>query len=165
VRFLLPILALTVCSVPLRADLFNITLSGITPSGTGTFSTNGTCTTCMLGSGLLSFTINIGPDTGAKAFDSTDDGALSGEYDRATNLFFFQAIDSETGDGIQTTSSTTYALNTGTSGSTVFSGTVTVTPAAPAVPEPSSVVLLIVGLLSLSLMHRRSRNIRTLWRM
>jgi hypothetical protein len=70
-RLLLPLVALcALSSVPLRADMFDITLSGTTLSGSGTFTTDGTCSLCKFpGFGLLSLTINIGPDSGADAFD------------------------------------------------------------------------------------------------
>jgi hypothetical protein len=73
-RFLRSLVALcALSSVPLRADMFNITLSG-SLSGSGTFTTDGTCVICMpSGLGLLSLTINIGPDSGTDAFDIRDD--------------------------------------------------------------------------------------------
>jgi hypothetical protein len=68
-RFLLPLAALcALSSAPLRAsDIFNITLTGElgSPSGSGTFTTDGIRVLCRpsgLGGGLLSLTINIGPD-------------------------------------------------------------------------------------------------------
>ena len=48
-RLLLPLVALcALASAPLRADMFHITLTGNpgSPSGSGTFSTDGTCTLC-----------------------------------------------------------------------------------------------------------------------
>jgi len=58
-RLLLLLVALcALASAPLRADIFDITLTGNpgSPSGSGTFSTDGTCTLCTPASGLLSLT-------------------------------------------------------------------------------------------------------------
>ena len=63
-RLLLPLVALcTLSSVPLTADMFHITLSGTTLSGTGTFTTDGKCQMCLPGAGFLSLTIKIGSDS------------------------------------------------------------------------------------------------------
>ena len=76
-RFVLPLVALCAfSSAPLRADMFNITLipiPGSVLSGSGTFSTDGICSLCSPGSGLLSLTIDIGPDTGTDAFEISDE--------------------------------------------------------------------------------------------
>ena len=53
--------------------MLDITFAG-SLSGSGTFSTDGTCALCVPGAGLLSLTINIGPDSGTDAFDLSDDG-------------------------------------------------------------------------------------------
>ena len=99
-RLLLPLVALcTLSSVPLTADMFHIALSGTTLSGSGTFTTDGTCQMCLPGAGFLSLTINIGSDSGTDAFDISDDalGALT-LYERPTNTFAYQGTNSETND-------------------------------------------------------------------
>src|SRR5262245_34866671 len=77
---------------------FDITLTGPLLSGNGTFSTDGTCAVCVPGAGLLSLTINIGPDTGAAAFDISDDALGPTAYSRAQNLLSYTGTNSETGD-------------------------------------------------------------------
>ena len=70
-RIVLPLVALcALSSVPLKADMFDITLTGDpgSLSGDGTFTTDGICSVCFPGMGLLSVTINIGPDSGMNAF-------------------------------------------------------------------------------------------------
>ena len=153
-RFLLPLIALcALSSVPLRADMLNITFSG-SLSGSGTFSTDGTCTLCMPGSGLLNLTINIGPDGGTSAFDISDDAFTTTHtlYQRPDNNLGFVATNSETGD-ILDMELHIWNLTT-QAGSPLGIGTYTVTPA----PEPSSLFLLITGVALFGLRRRRWRR-------
>src|SRR5215475_8311482 len=149
-RFLLPLIALcALSSVPLRADMLNITFAG-SLSGTGTFSTDGTCTLCRPGSGLLSLTINIGPDTGTSAFDISDDDLfmpILTLYQRPANNLGYVAINSETSDILDMELN---IWNLSRAGNSIGGGTYSVRPAA--VPEPNSLFLLmtsvpLVGLL------------------
>jgi hypothetical protein len=156
-RLLLPLVALcALSSVPLRADLFDITLSGTTLSGSGTFTTDGTCSLCRFpGFGLLSVTINIGPDSRADAFDLSDDGlgALT-LYQRPGNTLAYQGTNSETNDFLDMELNIWFLTR---AGSTIGSGTYSVTPTP--VPEPRSLFLLtpIVALGGLRLRHQRHR--------
>jgi hypothetical protein len=69
-RFI-PLLALLFAlSAVARADSFQITFTGI-GSGTGQFTTDGVCTMCSPGAGLLTWLVEVGPDTGPNAFDIT----------------------------------------------------------------------------------------------
>jgi hypothetical protein len=160
-RFVLPLVALCAfSSAPLRADIFNITLTGLTPSGdeldgSGTFTTDGICTTCTPGAGLLSLTIDIGRDSGMDAFDISDDNVTPGstEYIRPLNLFNYFAHNSETGD-ILSMQDSTWALIEAPN-VTVGTGTYSVALA----PEPNSLFLLmpVVALLGLRWRHQRHR--------
>src|SRR5262252_10273315 len=99
-RFLLPLVALcALSSTPLRAsDIFFITLTGAL-SGSGTLTTDGICVICTPGiGGLLSLTINIGPDSGTNAFDISDDGGVVAEYELPRRVLRYMGINSETND-------------------------------------------------------------------
>src|SRR5262249_29258649 len=144
-------------SVPLRADMFHITLSGATLSGSGTFTTDGTCVICMpSGLGLLSLTINIGLDSGMNVFDISDDHLGPVFYQRGANVLFYSGTNSETGDVLNMVAEPNNWALTGANGSTLGSGIYSVTPAAT-VPEPSSLFPLmpIVALVGLRLRHQR----------
>jgi len=135
--------------------MFDITFLG-SLSGSGAFSTDGTCTLCQFpGFGLLSLTINIGPDGGTDAFDISDDGLGLTLYQRPPNNLAYTGTNSETNDFLD------MELNIWSltrAGSTIGSGTFSVTPAG-AVPEPRSLLLLmpIVALGGLRLRHQRHR--------
>ena len=153
-RFVLPLLALcALSSAPLRADLLNITLSGNpgSLSGNGTFSTDGICSVCFAGLGLLDLTINIGPDSGMNAFDISDDSLAIAAYDRPLNALVYSGTNSETGDILSMFGGTWGLLR----GTLVDSGTYFVTPT----PEPRSLFLLmsIVALVGLRWRHQRHR--------
>ena len=153
-RLLLPLVALcTLSSVPLRADMLDIRLSG-SLSGSGTFTTNGTCQMCLPGAGFSSLTINIGSNSGTHAFDISDDalGALT-LYQRPTNTLAYQGTNSETNDFLDMELNIWFLTQ---AGSTIGSGTYSVTP----VPEPSYLFPLmpIVALVGLRWRHQRHRT-------
>ena len=159
-RFLHTLVALcALSSVPLRADTFDITFNvlfgGLTASGT--FTTNGICGFCTPGSGLsqglLSLTINIGPDSGASAFDISDDGIGPKIYNRPANTLLYMGSNSETNDFLDMALNDWFLTR---AGSSIGSGTYSITPAA-AIPEPSYLFLLmpIVALVGLHWRHQR----------
>ena len=149
-RLLLPLVALcTLSSVPLSADMLDIRLSG-SLSGSGAFTTDGTCQMCLPGAGFLSLTINLGPDSGTDAFDISDDalGPLT-LYQRPTNTLAYQGTNSETNDFLDMELNIWFLTR---AGSTIGSGTYSVTP----VPEPSSLLLItVVALVCLPWRHRQ----------
>jgi hypothetical protein len=160
-RLLLPLVALcALASAPLRADIFDITLTGNpgSPSGSGTFSTDGTCTLCTPGSGLLSLTVNIGPNSGTDAFDISDDalGTLT-LYQRSANTLAYQGTNSETNDFLDMELNIWFLTR---AGSMIGSGTYSVTPAA-VVPEPSYLFPLIPMVALVSLRLRHQHRVRT----
>ena len=162
-RLLLTLVALcSLSSVPLRADMFDITLTGNpgSPSGGGTFTTDGICMLCFPfpGAGLLSVTINIGPDSGASAFDISDDGIGPKIYNRPANTFLYMGSNSETNDFLDMALNDWFLTR---AGSSIGSGTYSITPAA-AIPEPSYLFLLmpIVALGGLC-WRRQQRRVRT----
>ena len=130
--------------------MFDITLSG-SQLGSGTFTTDGTCSLCTAGDGLLTLTINIGPDSGTDAFDISDDGlgALT-LYQPPANTLAYQGTNSETNDFLDMELNIWFLTQAGT---TIGSGTYSVTP----VPEPNYLFLLmpIVALVGLRWRHQR----------
>jgi hypothetical protein len=156
-RLLLPLVALcALASAPLRADMFHITLTG-SPSGSGTFSTDGTCALCTPGSGLLSLTVNIGPNSGTDAFDISDDalGTLT-LYQRSANTLAYQGTNSETNDFLDMELNIWFLTR---AGSMIGSGTYSVTTAV--VPEPSYLFPLIPMVALVGLRLRRQHRVRT----
>jgi hypothetical protein len=154
-RFVLPLVALcALSSVPLRAsDIFDITLTGGL-SGNGTLTTDGTCPNCIpVIGGLLSLTINIGPDSGADAFDITDDNLGVAEFFRTMRILTYSATNSETGDMLHMFQFSTWIWEGGGAGA---AGTYSITPE---VPEPRSLVLLMpaVALVGLRVKYQRHR--------
>jgi hypothetical protein len=145
-RFI-PLLALLFAlSAVARADSFQITFTGI-GSGTGQFTTDGVCTMCSPGAGLLTWLVEVGPDTGPNAFDITDDGiaTMTITYDRLTNSFdSIGTFNSENNDFFILHSTLTWSLS---SLQGDFSGTYTVAPLA-STPEPSTLLLLFLSALS-----------------
>jgi hypothetical protein len=143
--------------------MLDITLTGNpgSPSGSGTFTTDGICTLCTPGSGLLSLTVNIGPNSGTDAFDISDDvlGTLT-LYQRSTNTLAYQGTNSETNDFLDMELNIWFLTQ---AGSTIGSGAYFVTPAT-AVPEPSYLfpLMLIAALVGLHWRHQslESRRIR-----
>jgi hypothetical protein len=140
----------------LRAsDIFAITLTGNpgSPSGSGIFTTDGICGFCQPFSlGLLSLTINIGPDSGPNAFDISDDIFYQAFYNRPANNLRYDAENSETNDILHMIEGN---WSLGVPGIVLGSGTYSVAPA----PEPRSLFLLmpIVALVGLRWRHQRHR--------
>jgi len=136
---------LAVSGVTARADSFGITLTGNSgsPSGTGTFTTNGICTLCFdFGGGILGFSASLGSDTGAKAFDLADDFPVL-LFDRTTgSLAGSTDMDSETFDVLTFTSGTNWQL---VSGFKTYSGRYTIA----ALAEPSALAALAAMILGL----------------
>jgi PEP-CTERM motif-containing protein len=147
-RFI-PLLALLFAlSAVARADSFQITFTGI-GSGTGQFTTDGVCTMCSPGAGLLTWLVEVGPDTGPNAFDITDDGiaTMTITYDRLTNSFdSIGTFNSENNDFFILHSTLTWSLS---SLQGDFSRTYTVAPVA-STPEPSTLLLLFLSALALA---------------
>jgi hypothetical protein len=158
-RSLFPLVALcALSSVPLRADMLDIKFLG-TLSGSGTFLTDGTCSMCSPGAGLLSLTINIGPDNGTDAFDISDDvfGRFIPLYEPSpANSLVYTGTNSETNDSLDMEVNIWFLTR---AGSQIGSGTYSVTPAA-AVPESSSLLVIPVAAL-LGLRLRRWRQARS----
>ena len=146
-RFI-PLLALLLAlSAVASADSFQITFTGV-GSGTGQFTTDGVCTMCSPGAGLLTWLVEVGPDTGPNAFDITDDGiaTMTITYDRLTNSFdSIGTFNSENNDFFILHSTLTWSLS---SLQGDFSGTYTVAPVA-STPEPSTLLLLFLSALVL----------------
>ena len=143
-----------------KADSFQIVFSGQF-SGTGQFTTNGTCTVCTPGAGLLTWVVGIGPDTGASAFDIVDDGIATATitYNRTTNTFLSQGTFSSEnpGDLFVLSSNGTWVLNTVTGSHT---GTYVVTRSAVAEP-PLPLLLLLPAIVLVGLKARRRDPINT----
>ena len=157
-RLLLPLVALcALASAPLRADMFHITLTG-SQSGSGAFSTDGTCTLCTPGSGLLSLTVNIVPNSGTDAFDISDDalGTLT-LYQRSANTLAYQGTNSETNDFLDMELNIWFLTR---AGSMIGSGAYSVRPAA-VVPEPSYLFPLIPMVALVGLRLRHQHRVRT----
>lgn len=137
-----------------KADSFQIVFTGGV-SGTGQFTTNGTCIMCSPTAGLLTWVVGIGPDTGPNVFDIVDDGPATASitYDRSTNTFSsVGTFNSENNDFFVILSNSTWILSTTSGGS--FSGTYVVTPVAVAEP-PTSALLLLAAIVLAVLMARR----------
>ena len=147
-RFI-PLLALLfTLSTVAKADSFQITFTG-TGSGTGQFTTDGVCTMCSPGAGLLTWLVSVGPDTGPNAFDITDDGpaTVTITYDRLTNSFSsIGTFNSENNDFFILHSTLTWSLS---SLQGDFSGTYAVAPLVTT-PEPSTLALLFLSVLMLA---------------
>lgn len=156
VAMLLLLGAIGLSAATARADSFNVTFfdSTLTVVGTGTLTTNGVCAGCLPGTGLLTFFVNLGADSGASAFDITDDnGAAFTVYNRPSNTIGAGLSNSETGDGLsmQTGPTATFVFASA-DGRTSLNGTYVV---APNVPEPRSITLFLTGLALVGLFHRR----------
>ena len=155
-RFI-PLLALLLAlSAVASADSFQITFTGV-GSGTGQFTTDGVCTMCSPGAGLLTWLVEVGPDTGPNAFDITDDGiaTMTITYDRLTNSFdSIGTFNSENNDFFILHSNLTWSLS---SLQGDFSGTYTVAPVA-STPEPSTLLPLFLSALALASGMARRRK-------
>src|SRR4051794_18375911 len=77
---LLPLIALALLPATARADLFAVTLNGDV-MGTGSFTTDGICSTCVFPTSLLTATFNLSHVPGSavpESFNLADDlGSLS----------------------------------------------------------------------------------------
>jgi hypothetical protein len=145
-RFLQLLTVLIVLSAVAKADSFQITFTGA--SGSGQFTTDGVCTMCSPGAGLLTWLVGVGPDTGPNAFDITDDGPATTTitYDRLTNTFSsIGTFNSENNDFFILFASHNWSLS---SLQGDFSGTYAVTPVGT--PEPPVLLLLFVSGLALA---------------
>jgi hypothetical protein len=161
---LIPLLVLFVVSTHVaKADSFQITFTG-NASGTGQFTTDGVCTMCFPTAGLLTWLVNIGPDSGSNAFDIVDDGpaTVTITYDRLTNSFSsIGTFNSENNDFFILFPDKSWDLST-LNGD--FFGTYAVTPAG--VPEPPTSALLLlsamvlVGFNGVAIQRCRKRIIR-----
>lgn len=130
-----------------KADSFQITFTGAV--GSGQFTTDGVCTMCSPGAGLLTWLVDIGPDTGPNAFDITDDGpaTVTITYDRLTNsLSSIGTFNSENNDFFILHSNPTWSLS---SLQGDFSGSYAVSPLV-STPEPSTLLLLLLSALVLA---------------
>ena len=162
----LPLLVLFVLfSASAKADTFQMsfTQSNGTVLGTGQFTTDGVCSLCSPTSGLLTWVVEIGPDTGLNAFDIVDDGPATKSitYDRLTNtLASIGTFNSENRDFFIFFSDGNWQLST-LNGD--FSGTYAVTPVGvPEPPIPALLSLTPIVLMGLS-MRRRWRSVGTPW--
>lgn len=157
VRRLFSLLLLSLClSVVAKADSFQMTFTG-SASGTGQFTTNGVCTLCSPGAGLLTWIVSIGPDSGANAFDIVDDGpaTMTITYARGTNSFSsIGTFNSENNDFFILFSNGDWLLS---SLNGDFGGTYTVSP-VHTTPEPSSVLLLLLSSVGLAGLKARKRR-------
>ena len=155
-RVVLPIvfgtLLVLVCLVDVRfaaADEFTLTFTGGL-SGTGSMTTDGICSTCTKGGGLLTLTINLGSFSGASAFDIVDDFFTFGCpcYDRSSNSLDAPLWDLSESPGAQLVISPLgWEISAFVGGQ--FLGTYAISPAIAAVPGPNTFALLVtaVGLL------------------
>jgi hypothetical protein len=155
------ILAICLSAGIAKADQFTITLSG-SESGTGSLTTsncfsNGVCT-------LSQLTVSIGADSGPSAFDMADDTTCSPLYNTVDHSIdgncHFNNSENTTDELFFFEGSPDWQLNV--NNQQAFSGTFTITPA---VPEPSSVLLLVsvvgmVGFLSRRTLARSSTSNR-----
>jgi len=155
-RVVLPIvfgaLLVLVCLVDVRftaADELTLTFTGGL-SGTGSMTTDGICSVCTKGGGLLSLTINLGSFSGASAFDIVDDFVEFGCpcYDRSSNSLDAPLWDLSESPGAQLVISPLgWEISAAVGGQ--FLGTYAISPAIAAVPGPNTFALLVtaVGLL------------------
>src|SRR5215467_8207714 len=176
-RVVLPIvfgaLLVLVCLVDVRfaaADEFTLTFTGGL-SGTGSMTTDGICSVCTKGGGLLSLTINLGSFSGPSAFDIVDDDLGFGgpAYDRASNSLDAPLWDLSESPGAQLVISSQGSWEVSAFVGERFTGTYAISPAIAAVPEPNTFALLVtaVGLLGFvirgkthsAMRHQRYRHV------
>src|SRR5215831_12297496 len=144
---------------PVRAsaDEFTLTFTGDL-SGTGSMTTDGSCSTCTKGGGLLSLTINLGSFSGASAFDIVDDDLGFGgpAYSRSSNSLDAPLWDLSESPGAQLVISSRGSWEISAVVGGQFLGTYAISPAIAAVPEPNTFVLLVtaIGLLGFTIRRK-----------
>src|SRR5262252_1205725 len=128
------------------ADEFTLTFTGDL-SGTGSMTTDGSCSTCTKGGGLLSLTINLGSFSGTSAFDIVDDDLGFGgpAYDRSSNSLDAPLWDLSESPGAQLVISSQGSWEVSAVVGGQFAGTYAISPAIAAVPQPSTFALLVAG--------------------
>jgi hypothetical protein len=159
------ILTLLLGAAGARADTFNIVFTFVEGlSGSGSFMTDANCSICTLGAGLLTFTADIPPDTGVNAFDLVDEpGNFSVTFNRPQDLLNGFLFSSESDDQLTLRTFTipfvrTLVLLGPPDIPDEFFGSFTINAAPPAVPEPSSVILLVSVVAMVGLLTRRRRR-------
>jgi hypothetical protein len=151
-----------VCLVDVRfaaADEFTLTFTGGL-SGTGSMTTDGICSTCTKGGGLLALTINLGSFSGASAFDIVDDFVEFGCpcYDRSSNSLDAPLWDLSESPGAQLVISPQGSWEISAVVGGQFLGTYAISPAIAAVPEPSTFAVFVAGVGLLGFMIRGKTN-------
>ena len=128
------------------ADQFTLTFTGGL-SGTGSMTTDGICSVCTKGGGLLSLTINLGSFSGASAFDIVDDDLGFGgpAYNRSSNSLDAPLWDLSESPGAQLVISSQGSWEVSAFVGGQFVGTYAISPVIAAVPESSTFVLLVAG--------------------
>ena len=153
-RLLLSLVLFLGLSTAAKADSFQIIFTG-TATGTGQFTTDGSCTMCSPTAGLLTWVVSIPTDSGPDAFDIVDDGPATTKitYDRLTNTFTsIGTFNSENfGDFFNLFNNNTWILSTANGD---FAGTYTVSPTG--VPEPPTSVLLLSTIVLVGWFRRRN---------
>ena len=171
VRVVLPIvLAALVAFVylgdPTRAsaDEFKLTFTGDL-SGAGSMTTDGICSVCTKGAGLLSLTINLGSFSGASAFDIVDDFVEFGCpcYDRSSNSLDAPLWDLSESPGAQLVISSQGSWEISAVVGGQFVGTYAISPVIAPVPGPNTFAFLVtaVGLLGF-VVRRKAHSARAI---
>jgi hypothetical protein len=133
-----------------HADVFYISFTGDL-TGTGSFTTDGTCQVCSFPGSLLTATVSLGANTGSSAFDTVDD-SVALNFDRTLN-FFDPSIwtNSETGQNLYFLPDRDWEL--GTNPQNFVHGKYSVS----SVPEPGSVSLFLTVIATVTLVGRKRR--------
>jgi len=143
------------------ADEFTLTFTGDL-SGTGSMTTDGSCSTCTKGGGLLSLTINLGTFSGASAFDIIDDDLGFGgpAYNRSSNSLDAPLWDLSESPGAQLVISSRGSWEISAVVGGQFVGVYVISPTIAPVPEPNSFVLLVTAIGLLGFMIRGKNTLR-----